>query len=321
MNKLMIVAGAAALAGMVTGCASTRIEEKIGTWQKERPYAEKIKVARESGRKLQNTDVELVFTMEDFKKELPNSAANIDAVLALIKTALNVGAEVGNAASPLYIAAVDSVDRKWAMYIGRDVETDANGDINKYLETVEAAYRDQTRKDWEAYQKIINYKPDPAVFERGKMVCEKYTKMNEKGQKILDILGLEILNYSDKPGEKDDYNAFVTYRNNAPEIQRLYDSALKLQILALVAKIEAQAQDLLNATQKLSADPEVKKLNFMDLGLTLKGTGIGVGKVFADPLAKLNGALNGYSLAGEIDEIIAKTQQAEQTEANKATKD
>lgn len=321
MNKLMIIAGAAALAGMVTGCASTRIEEKIGTWQNERPYAERIKVARESGRKLQSTDVELVFTMEDFKKELPNSAADIEAVITLIKSVLNIGAEVGNSASPLYIAAVDSVDRKWAMYIGRDVETDANGDINKYLETVEEAYRDQTRKDWEVYQKIINYKPDPAVLERGKTVFEKYAMTDANGQKSVDLMGLEVLQYSDKPGDKDDYNAFVTYRNNAPEIQSLYDSALKVKINALLAKIQVQMQDFLSVAQKLKEDPNVKTLNYMDLGLTLKGAGVGIGKVFADPLAKLNGALNGYSLADEIDEIVAKTQQSEQAEANAAAKD
>lgn len=321
MNKLMIVAGAAVLAGMVTGCASTRIEEKIGTWQKERPYAEKIMAARESGRKLQDNDVELVFTIEDFKKELPNSAAAIDAVLTVAKSALNIGAEVGNTASPLYIAAVDSVDRKWAKYVGRDVETEAQGNIDKYLETVEAEYRDQVRKDWIAYQKIVSYKPDPAVLERGKKVCEKFTKTDEKGQKMLDVLGLETLQYSDKAGDKDDYNAFVTYRNNDPAIQGLYDSALKAKILALLAKLQLQMQDLLNATQKLSEDPEVKKLNFMDLAQTLKGTGVGVGKVFADPLAKLNGALNGFVLSNEIDEIIAKTQQAEQAEANKAKVD
>lgn len=321
MNKLMIVAGAAVLAGMVTGCASTRIEEKIGTWQNERPYAEQIKTARESGRKLQHTDVELVFTMEDFKKELPDSAASIDAVVAVAKSALNIGAEVGNTVSPLYLAAVDSVDRKWAMYVGRDVETDANGDIDKYLETVEEAYRDQVRKDWETYQKIIKYKPDPAVLERGKKVCAKYIVMDEKGQNVLDVIGLEALQYSGKPGAKDDYNAFVTYRNNAPEIQGLYDSALKVKLMSLLGKLTQQAEDLANTAKKLSEDPGIKKLNYMDIAYTLKGVGVGIGKALADPFAKLNGALNGYLIAGEIDDIIAKTQQAELAEANKATKD
>ena len=49
--------------------------------------------------------------------------------------------------------------------------------------------------------------------------------------------------------------------------------------------------------------------------------GVGIGKVFADPLGKLNGALDGYSLADEIDKLVAETQKLEQAEADKSKKD
>ena len=137
MKKLVGIAGLALVGAFVTGCATTPMSEKISTWQKERPYADKIQAVRDSGRKLQNSDVDLIFTLEEFKKELPDASASIEAVLTLSKTALNIGAELGNSSSPLYVAAVDSVDRKWVMYVGRDVETDAGGDINKYLEKLE----------------------------------------------------------------------------------------------------------------------------------------------------------------------------------------
>jgi len=316
-----MITGAILSTILITGCATTPLSEKVGTWQKERPYADKIQIARDSGRKLQNTDVDLVFTIEEFKKELPETAASLDAVLALAKTALNVGAELGNASSPLYVAAVDSVDRKWAMYVGRDVETDAGGDINKYLEKLAPEFREQAKKDWEAYQKIVKYVPDQAVLAKGKKVCERFYAKDEQGNKVLDVTEIEKLPYTGKPGDKEDYNAFLVYRDNTPEVQKEYDNALKAKLAALLARVQVQMNDLLAAAQKLNEDPQVSKLNFMDLGLTLKGMGVGIGKVFADPLGKINGALDGYSLADEIAKLEAETQKVEQTEANKSKKD
>ncbi len=321
MRKLMMSAGAAFASVMIIGCASTPLSEKVGTWQKVRPYAKKIQSVRDSGRKLQNTDVDLIFTIEEFKKELPEASASIDAVLALAKTSLNVGAELGNASSPLYVAAVDSVDRKWAMYVGRDVETDAGGDINKYLEKLEPEYRAQAKRDWEAYQKIIKYVPDQAVLARGKKVCERFYVKDETGNKVLDVAGIEKLPYTGKPGDKEDYSAFLVYRDNTPEVQKEYDSALKAKLNALLARTQVQMNDLLAAVQKLQEDPQVNKLNIIDLGKTLKGMGAGIGKVFADPLSKINGALDGYSLADEIVKLESETQKAEQTEASKSKKD
>ena len=321
MKKMMMIAGAAFASAMITGCASTPLSEKIGTWQKERPYAEKIQSARDSGRKLQNTDVDLIFTIEEFKKELPKNSASIDAVLALAKTSLNIGAEFGNATSPLYLAAVDSVDRKWAMYVGRDVETDAGGDINKYLEKLDPQYRAQAKKDWENYQKIIKYVPDQAVLARGKKVCERYYTKDAQGNRVINVEEIEKLPYTGKPGDKEDYGAFLVYRDNTPEVQKEYDNALKAKINALMARLQVQMNDLLAAVQKLKEDPQVNQLSMIDLGLTLKGMGVGIGKVFADPIAKLNGAMNGYSLADEIAKLEAETQKVEQAEADKSKKD
>ncbi len=318
MKKLMNIAGAFALAGIMAGCASTRIEDKVSEWKCERPYAEKIQVVRESGRRLMARDVDLVFTMEDFKKELPDCAASLDAVLAVGKTALNVVAEIGNTSSPLYAAAVDSVDRKWAEYIGRDVETDAGGDIEKYLASIDEKYRDQARKDWELYQKVVKYVPDKAILAKGKKVCDKHMKVDAAGNKTLDVLAIEQLPY--KGGEAD-YNAFCVYRDNTPEIAKMYDDAVLDKLNALMAKIQAQMNDLLAAAQKLSEDPEVSKLNVIDMGKTLKGVGSGIGKAFADPLGKVGSAIKGYSLAGDIDELVNATQQAESGEAAKSTKD
>ena len=263
-------------------------------------------------------DVDLVFTMEDFKKELPDCAASLDAVLVVGKTALNVVAEIGNTSSPLYAAAVDSVDRKWAEYVGRDVETDAGGDIEKYLANVDEQYRDQTRKDWELYQKVVKYVPDKAILEKGKKVCEKYMAVDETGKKTLDVLAIEQLPYN---GGEADYNAFCVYRDNTPEIAELYDNAVLAKLNALMAKIQAQMNDLLAASQKLSEDPEVSKLNVIDLGKTLKGVGSGIGKAFADPLGKVGSAIKGYSLSGDIDEFVKATQQTESGEAARSTKD
>lgn len=321
MKKLVGIAGLALVGAFVTGCATTPMSEKISTWQKERPYADKIQAVRDSGRKLQNSDVDLIFTLEEFKKELPDASASIEAVLTLSKTALNIGAELGNSSSPLYVAAVDSVDRKWVMYVGRDVETDAGGDINKYLEKLEPEYRAQAKKDWEAYQKIIKYVPDPAALARGKKVCERYYTKDDQGNKVLDVAAIEMLPYTGKPGEKEDYSAFLVYRDNTPEVQKEYDNALKAKLTALMARVQVQMNELLDAVQKLKEDPQVNKLNMMDLGMTLKGMGVGIGKVFADPLGKLNGALDGYALADEIDKLVAETQKIEQSEANKAKKD
>ena len=317
----MMITGAILSTVVIMGCATTPLSEKVGTWQKERPYAEKIWSVRDSGRRLQNTDVDLIFTIEEFKKDLPDASASIDAVLVLAKTALNVGAELGNASSPLYIAAVDSVDRKWAMYVGRDVETDAGGDINKYLEKLEPEYRAQAKKDWEAYQKIIKYVPDQAVLARGKKVCERFYVQDGQGNKVLDVTEIEKLPYTGKPVDKEDYSAFLVYRDNTPEVQSEYDNALKAKLTALLARIQVQMNDLLAAAQKLNEDPQVSKLSFVDVGMTLKGMGVGIGKVFADPLAKINGALDGYSLADEIAKLEAETQKVEQAEANKSKKD
>jgi hypothetical protein len=44
-------------------------------------------------------------------------------------------------------------------------------------------------------------------------------------------------------------------------------------------------------------------------------------KAFADPLGKVGSAIKGYSLAGDIDELVNATQQAESGEAAKSTKD
>lgn len=318
MKKLMNIAGAAALIGIMAGCASPSVSEKVSTWKVERPYAQKIQEVRDSGRRLMARDVDLVFTMEDFKKELPDCAVSLDAVLAVGKTALNVVAEIGNTSSPLYAAAVDSVDRKWAEYVGRDVETDAGGDIEKYLANVDEQYRDQTRKDWELYQKVVKYVPDKAILEKGKKVCEKYMVVDESGKKTLDVLAIEQLPYN---GGEADYNAFCVYRDNTPEIAELYDNAVLAKLNALMAKIQAQMNDLLAASQKLSEDPEVSKLNVIDLGKTLKGVGSGIGKAFADPLGKVGSAIKGYSLAGDIDELVNATQQAESGEAAKSAKD
>ena len=321
MKQNMMITGAILSTVLITGCATTPLSEKVGTWQKERPYAEKIWSIRDSGRKLQNSDVDLIFTMEEFKKELPKASASIDAVLTLAKTSLNVGAELGNASSPLYVAAVDSVDRKWAMYVGRDVETDAGGDINKYLEKLEPEYRAQAKRDWVAYQKIVKYVPDQAVLARGKKVCERFYVKDGQGKKVLAVTEIEKLPYTGKPGDKEDYSAFLVYRDNTPEVQKEYDNALKAKLNALLARVQAQMNDLLAAAQKLNQDPQVSKLNFVDLGLTLKGVAAGIGKVFADPLSKINGALDGYSLADEIAKLEAETQKVEQTEANKSKKD
>ena len=44
MNKLMMVAGAVALAGMMTGCATGKAgEDKVANWQKERTPVEVLK--------------------------------------------------------------------------------------------------------------------------------------------------------------------------------------------------------------------------------------------------------------------------------------
>ena len=321
MNKLTLVVSAIALAGMMAGCASVPIAQKVGEWQSGRPYAGTIKKVRDSGRPLHSSDVDLVFTMEDFKKELPDCAASIDAVLALGKTTLNVVAEVGNTASPLYVAAVDSVDRTWAMYVGRDVETDANGDIEKYLEGVEPEYREQTRKDWEAYQKIVKYVPDPKQLAQGKAVYQRYLKDDGKGGKELDVLSIERLPYLGKPELKEYYFSFLVYRDNTPEVQKAYDNAVEAKLKALLVKIQVQMEDMLAAAQKLKADPEVSKLNIFDVGLTLKGVATGIVNAFADPLGKVGSAIKGYSLASEVEELAQNTQQAEQTEASKAKKD
>ena len=318
MNKLVIGLSLAALAGIVAGCASTPVQEKVQVWQVERPYAQKIQEIRNSGRRLMSRDVDLVFTMEDFKKELPDCAASLDAVLAIGKTALNIVAEVGNTSSPLYAAAVDSVDRKWAEYVGRDVETDAGGDIEKYLASVEEKYREQTRKDWELYQKVVKYVPDNAILEKGKKVCEKFTKDDGNGKKTLDVLGIEQLPYN---GGEADYNAFCVYRDNTPEIAKMYDDEVLAKLNSLMAKIQAQMNDLLAAAQKLKEDPEVAKLNMIDLAKTLKGVGVGIGAAFADPLGKVGSAIKGYSLAGEVEKLAKTTQQKEQNEAGKSAKD
>ena len=318
MNKLMMGLGMAAVAGLMTGCASTPVSEKVAAWKVERPYAQKIQEVRDSGRRLMSRDVDLVFTMEDFKKELPDCAVALDAVLAVGKTALNVVAEIGNTSSPLYAAAVDSVDRKWAQYVGRDVETDAGGDIEKYLASVDAKYRDQTRKDWELYQKVVKYVPDKMILEKGKKVCERFMVVDETGKKTLDVLAIEQLPYN---GGEADYNAFCVYRDNTPEIAKMYDNAVLAKLNALMAKIQAQMNDLLATTQKLSEDPEVSKLNIIDLGKTLKGVGSGIGKAFEDPLGKVGSAIKGYSLAGDVDELVKATQQEEAGEAAKSAKD
>lgn len=318
MRKVMSVAGMVAFAGIVAGCASTRIEDKVTQWKVERPYAEKIQVVRDSGRRLMARDVDLVFTMEDFKKELPDCAASLDAVLAIGKAALNVVAEVGNTSSPLYVAAVDSVDRKWADYVGRDVETDAGGDIEKYLASIDEKYRDQARKDWDLYQKVIKCVPDQALLKKGKVVCDKHIKVDAAGNKTLDVLAIEQLPYN---GGEADYNAFCVYRDNTPEIAEMYDNAVLDKLNALMAKIQAQMNDLLASAQKLSEDPEVSKLNIIDMGKTLKGVASGIGKAFADPLGKVGSAIKGYSLASDVDKLAQNTQQAEQTEASKARKD
>ncbi len=321
MKKLVPIVGAALVCGIMTGCQSASMGEKVSTWQNERPYAEKIKEVRAAGRKLQNTDVNLVFTIEDFKKELPECAASLDAVIAVGNTALNIVAEIGNTSSPLYVAAVDSVDRKWAMYVGRDVETDAGGDIEKYLEKVEPEFREQTRKDWEAYQKIIKYVPDPAMLARGKTVYERNLKTDDAGAQKLDIVAIEALQYSAKPEDKTDYSAFLVYRDNTPEVQKLCDNAILDKLNALSAMIQLRMQELMEATQKLSQDPEVSKLDFVSLGKTLKGVGVGIGKAFEDPLSKVASSINGFSLASEIDDLVAKTQNVENAEAAQSKKD
>lgn len=318
MKKLINIGGVAALMGIVAGCASPSVSDKVSSWKVERPYAQKIQDVRDSGRRLMARDVDLVFTMEDFKKELPDCAVSLDAVLAVGKAALNVVAEIGNTSSPLYAAAIDSVDRKWAEYVGRDVETDAGGDIEKYLANVDEQYREQTRKDWELYQKVVKYVPDKAILEKGRIVCEKYMSVDETGKKTLDVLAIEQLPYN---GGEADYNAFCVYRDNTPEIAELYDNAVLAKLNALMAKIQAQMNDMMAATQKLSEDPEVSKLNVIDLGKTLKGVGSGIGKAFADPLEKVGSAIKGYSLAGDIDELVNATQQVESSEAAKSTKD
>ncbi|MBQ7188392.1 MAG: hypothetical protein IJR99_03155 [Kiritimatiellae bacterium] len=306
---------------LVTGCATTRLEDKVLTWQKERPYAEKIKEVRMSGRQLRSSDVDLFFTLDDFKKELPAAAVSIEAVIVMSKTVLNIGAEVVNSSSPLYVAAVDSVDRKWIMYIGRDVETDAGGDIEKYLLTIDPEYREQAKKDWEDYQKIIKYVPDPALLERGKNVCDRYYEKDEQGNKTLNVAVIESLPYTGKKEDQEDYAAFLVYRDHTPEIQKEYDNALKAKLTALLAKINSQVLDLTVASNKLSDDPEVSKLNIFDLALTLKGVCGGIVKVFADPISKINGALDGYSLADDIDKLAMETQKIDQCEAEKAKKD
>lgn len=318
MKELMNIASAFALAGIAAGCASTRIDEKVAEWRMERPYAEKIQTVRDSGRRLMARDVDLVFTTDDFKKELPDCAASLDAVLAVGKSALNVVAEIGNTSSPLYAAAVDSVDRKWAEYVGRDVETDAGGDIEKYLASVDAEYRDQTRKDWELYQKVVKYVPDQAILAKGKTVCEKYTKVDAAGNKTLDVLAIEQLPY--KGGEAD-YNAFCVYRDNTPEVAKEYDNVVLAKLNALLAKIQVQMNDMLEAVQKLREDPEVSKLNLIDLGKTLKGVASGIDKAFEDPLNKVGSAIKGYSLAGDVEKLVLETQKAESAEAAKSTKD
>lgn len=163
--------------------------------------------------------------------------------------------------------------------------------------------------------------PDQAALARGKKVCERFYMKDEKGNKVLDVTGIEKLPYTGKPDDKEDYNAFLVYRDNTPEVQKEYDSALKAKLNALLARIQVQMNDLLAAAQKLNEDPQVSKLNLIDLSLTLKGMGVGIGKVFADPLSKINGALDGYSLADEIAKLEEETQKVEQTEANKSKKD
>ena len=321
MKKLMVSAGAVALAAMVAGCASTRIDEKVSTWQNERPCAEKIKAVRDSGRKLRSSDVDLVFTMEDFKKELPECAVSLDAVLALAKSALNIVSELGNTTSPLYVAAVNSVDRKWAMYIGRDVEANAGGDIEKYLASIPEDRRDLARKDYDAYQKIVKYVPAPAQLAKGQKVYERHLVTGENGEKVLDVMAIEMLPYTGKPGDAEDYSAFLVFRDNSPEAQKAYDSAILVKLNALAAKLQVQLNDMLDAVQKLSQDPEVSKLSFMDLGLTLKAVGVGIKDAFADPMCKIGSAIRGYSIAGDIDELAKETQQVEQSEADKAKKD
>lgn len=330
MKKLMIIAGAVALAGIMTGCQSVSVGEKVATWQNERPYAEKIKEVQASGRQLQSRDVDLVFTMDDFKKSanLPEAAASIEAVMAVGKGALNVVAEIGNTTSPLYVAAVDSVDRKWAMYSGRDLEAQAkaqtDGDVEKYIGTLPAEYQESARKDYATYQKVINNVPDPAVLAKGKEVCERYisTVTAEDGtqSKVLDVVSIEALQYTDETGQAE-YSAFCLYRDNTPEVQEMCDSAMMAKLTAVLANIQAQLTDMLNSVAKLQEDPEVSKLGAMDLLKTLKGVGVGVGAAFADPVSKISSAIKGYSLASDIDKLAAETQTVEQAEADKAKKD
>ena len=320
-NGILKFLGVVTLVGMAAGCASTPLVTKVGTWQNERPYATKIKTVRDSGRRLRKSDVDLVFTMADFKKDLPDCSATIESVTALGKTALNIVSELGNTASPLYVAAVDSVDRKWAMYVGRDVEAEAGGDIKKYLESVEPEYREQVKKDYDAYQKIVKYVPDPAILQKGKGVCERYLTTGEDGAKTLDVMAIEMLQYTGKQNDSDDYNAFIVYRDNTPEVQKMYDDAVMAKLKVLAARIQAEQNDLLAAAQKLREDPEVSKLNLVDMAKTIKAVGGGIGRAFADPTSKVNKALSGYSLASDIEKLAKNTQKAEQTEANKAKKD
>ena len=350
----VVIAGA-----LITGCASTPLNQRVAEWQNGRPYAENIQKAQSSGRLVQSSDVDLVFTIEDFKKELPESAAGIEPVIAVGKTALNVVAEIGNTVSPLYAGAVNSVDVKWAKYCGRGIVADATGcsgdDASvkselmkmtpeqreelfvKYLdknitagdvapnegETVEDAVsrvKAETRRDWERFLKIVTTVPDPAVLAQGKAVYERYLTVAEDGSKTLDVIAIEALPFTSEEG-KADYNAFLVFRDNDADAQKAYDNALLAKIAAVQAKLQVQMQDLLNSVQALQNDPEVAKLGFMGIAQTLKGVAAGIGAAFADPFSKLGSSISGFSLASDIEEIEKKAQEMQSAEAAKSTHD
>ena len=358
MNKLMGVAGLALAGMMMVGCSSTPLAKRVSDWQGSRPFAENIAKAQESGRQVMNSDVDLVFTMEDFKKDLPDCAVTIDAVLAIGKSALNVVAEVGNTTSPLYAGAVNSVDMKWAKFVGRGIVADAAGlsgkdeEIKAALVSMTPAQREEiltkylaseafaaniipnegeetdaalarvtaeTRRDWNRFLKVAVSVPDPAVLARGEAVFKKYLTVEEtpEGGKTesLNVLEIESLQYKDEAG-KADYSAFLVYRENTPKVQELYDNALLAKIQAVLAKVQAQMQDLLSVAAAVKDDPQVGQLAFMDVVVTVKGLGAGIGKAFADPLDKLMSSITGFGLAGDIDDLEKAAQEVQTAEAS-----